>query len=159
MVGTSCRRVHPTWVHVVSAPAGQNSHQPNHVFIYTRVPKGSPLSPASKAGDTLTPSAARHSSKKMPTPHTGVPLSLSLTSASTRFYQLLQPQSQTSTPIFAPAQQTNHVPYSQKSNSRECGVWGRGRSVAERAHGARDYCFQSGQTRALRTPWSLPLGP
>ena len=31
--------------------------------IYTRVPKGSPLSPASKAGDTLTPSAARHSSK------------------------------------------------------------------------------------------------
>ena len=60
----------------------------------------------------------------MPTPHTGTALSLShLYSTrfySTRFYSLTTSTAiATSTSIFTTAPQTDHVPYSQKSNSRE----------------------------------------
>ena len=113
--------VHPTWVHVVCPSGAEESHTKSR--IYTRVPKGSPLSPASKAGDTLTPSAARHSSKcrhRKPGPPSRSLTSTLPASTSTRFYSLTTSKTAiaTSTSIFTTAPQTDHVPYSQKSNRR-----------------------------------------
>ena len=109
-VAQACTQPGYTW----SAPAEQKNHAPNHV-IYTRVPKGSPLSPASKAGDTLTPSAARHSSKcrhRKPGPPSRSLTSTLPASTSTRFYSLATSTAiATSTSIFTTAPQTDHVPW------------------------------------------------
>ena len=59
----------------------------------------------------------------MPTPQTGTALSLShFYSTRFYFYPLLTNhfnRNHNSTPIFTTAPQTDHVPYSQKNNSRE----------------------------------------
>ena len=69
--------VHPTWVHVVSAPAGQNSHQPNHVFT-PECPKAAPFPLPARQG-THSPPLPHGTQVNANTANRGRPLALSPT--------------------------------------------------------------------------------